>query len=94
MLSTFPQVSMLGVIKKREGRLKGPTPLPQFGEIFSEEVYSCELCFVPPIFRFWFLVTFGKEVTKIRKYYITFVYILQGKMGKMEKTRKKITKLK
>ena len=34
---------MLGVIKKREGRLKGPTPLPQFGEILSEEVYSCEL---------------------------------------------------
>ena len=39
MLSTFPQVSMLGVIKKREGRLKGPTPLPQFGEILSEEVH-------------------------------------------------------
>ena len=34
---------MLGVIKKREGRLKGPTPLPQFGEILSEEVYSYEL---------------------------------------------------
>ena len=30
---------MLGVIKKREGRLKGPTPLPQFGEILFEEVY-------------------------------------------------------
>ena len=35
---------------------------------------------------FWFLVTFGKEVTKIQKYYVTFVYILQGKMGKTEKT--------
>ena len=34
---------MLGVIKKREGRLKGPTPLPQFGEILFEKVYSCEL---------------------------------------------------
>ena len=34
---------MLGVIKKREGRLKGPTPLPQFGAILSEEVYSCEI---------------------------------------------------
>lgn len=43
MLSTFPQVSMLGVIKKREGRLKGPTPLPQFGEILSEGVYFRKL---------------------------------------------------
>ena len=38
--------------------------------------------------HFWFLVTFGDEVTKIRKYYIIFVYILQGKMGKTEKKRK------
>ena len=30
-------------------------------------------CFVHPIFRFWFLVTFGDEVTKILKYYIIFV---------------------
>ena len=51
-------------------------------------------CFVHPIFRFWFLVTFGDEVTKIRKYYIIFVYILQGKMGRMEKNGKKITQLK
>ena len=29
---------------------------------------------------FWFLVTFGDEVTLIRKYYVIFVYILQGKM--------------
>ena len=28
---------------------------------------------------------------KIRKYYVIFVYILQGKMGKTEKKRKKIT---
>ena len=41
--------------------------------------------FVHPIFCFWFLVTFGDEVMKIRKYYIIFVYILQGKMGKTEK---------
>ena len=34
---------MLGVIKKREGRLKGPTPQPQFGEILSEEAHSYEL---------------------------------------------------
>ena len=30
----------------------------------------------------------------LRKYYVIFVYILQGKMGKMEKNRKKITQLK
>ena len=24
-----------------------------------------DLCFIHPIFRFWFLVTFGNEVTKI-----------------------------
>ena len=55
-------------------------------------------CFVHPIFRFWFLVNFGDEVTKIRKYYVIFVYILQGKMGKTEKNRKenhatKVTKI-
>jgi len=55
-------------------------------------------CFVHPISRFWFLVTFGDEVTKIQKYYVMFVYILQGKMGKTEKPRKenhatKVTKI-
>ena len=40
--------------------------------------YLLEKGFVHPIFRFWFLVTFGEEVTKIWKYYIIFVYILQG----------------
>ena len=54
----------------------------------------CNICFVHPIFRFWFLVTFGNEVTKIWKYYIIFVYILQGKMGKPEKNGKKIKQLK
>ena len=38
--------------------------------------------------HFSFLVTFGDEVTKIWKYYLIFVYILQGKMGKMEKNWK------
>ena len=51
-------------------------------------------CFIHPIFRFWFLVTFGNEVMKIQKDYIIVVYILQGKMGKTEKTGKKITQLK
>ena len=40
------------------------------------------------------MVTFGDKVTKIQKYYIIFVYILQGKMGKTEKTGKEITQLK
>ena len=51
-----------------------------------------------PFFSFWFLVTYGDEVTKIQKYYVIFVYILQGKMGKTEKNRKenhatKVTKI-
>jgi hypothetical protein len=34
------------------------------------------------------LVTFGNEVTKIRKYYVIFIYISQGKMGKTGKNKK------
>ena len=30
-------------------------------------------------------MSLGDEVMKIQKYYVIFVYILQGKMGKMEK---------
>ena len=41
------------------------------------------------LYHFSFLVTFGDKVTKIPKYYIIFVYILQGKMGKTEKTERK-----
>ena len=44
------------------------------------------------IFSFGFL--FDDKDTKMRKYYIIFVYILQGKMGRMEKNGKKITQLK
>ena len=50
-------------------------------------------------FHFWFLV-FGfwsllaMKLRKYEKYYVIFVYILQGKMGKTEKTGKKITQLK
>ena len=48
--------------------------------------------------HFSFLLTFGNKVTKIRKYYVIFVYILQGKMGKTEKNWKenhatKVTKI-
>ena len=52
--------------------------------------------FIHPIICFLFLVAFvlGDEVTKVRKYYVIFVYILQGKMGKTEKNGKKITQLK
>ena len=56
------------------------------------------LLILSQVFRsshFWFLVTFGQKVKKIQKYYVVFVYILQGKMGKTgKKTRKKITQLK
>ena len=50
------------------------------------------------MYRFWILVTFGGEVTKIQEYYVIFVYILHGKMGKTVKTRKekhatKVTKI-
>ena len=58
-----------------------------FNTATSEVIY----CFVHPKFRFWFLVTIGDDVTKMRKYYVIFVYIFQGKM---EKNRKKITQLK
>ena len=39
--------------------------------------------------HFSFLVTFGNEVTKIQKYYVIFVYILQGKMEKTERKSRK-----
>ena len=40
-------------------------------------------CFVHPIFRLWSFLAM-----KLRKCYVIFVYILQGKMGKTEKKRK------
>ena len=40
--------------------------------------------------HFSFLVTFDDEVTKTRKFYVIFVYILQGKMGKTGKNQKEI----
>ena len=43
---------------------------------------------------FLFLGFWSLLATKLQKYYIIFVYILQGKMGKMEKKGKKITQLK
>ena len=43
-------------------------------------------------FRFWSL--FLTKFMKIWKYYVIFVYIFQGKMGKTEKMKMKTTKLK
>ena len=74
-------------------------------EVYSSLIFFClfldsgrifvVLCYVHPIFWFWFLVTF--EVKKIRKYYVIFAYILQGKIGKTKKTKKnhatKVTKI-
>ena len=34
------------------------------------------------------MVTFGNEVKKIQKYYVIFAYVLQGKMGKISKTKR------
>ena len=47
-------------------------------------------CFFHPIFGFWFLVTFVNKVMKIPKYYVIFVFILQGKMAKTEKMERKL----
>ena len=41
------------------------------------------------VFGFWSLLA-----TKLQKYYIIFVYFLQGKMGKTETNEKKIMQLK
>ena len=46
---------------------------------YSLVIHYLYLCFIHPIFRFWFVALFAK---KLWKYYIIFVYILQGKMGK------------
>ena len=48
--------------------------------------------------HFSFLVSWSFLATKLQKYYVIFVYILQGKMGKTKKNRKtnyatKVTKI-
>ena len=47
--------------------------------------WSCILKILFHSSHFSFLVTFGDEFTKIGKYYVLFVYILQGKIGKTER---------
>jgi len=51
-------------------------------KIVGEKILFCSLKFGSA--HFWFLVTFGDEVMKLRKYNVIVVYILQGKMGKTE----------
>ena len=62
-------------------------------ESMGERVVIFYICFIHPIFCFLFLVTFGDEVTKIQKYYVIFVYILQGKMSRKENHATKVTKI-
>ena len=58
------------------------------------QIFTATFVSFIPFFWFWFLVTFGGEVTKLQKYYLIFAYIFQGKKDKTEKTGKKITQLK
>ena len=74
-----------------------PTAGPVKAKICKAKQIKCEYCFVQPIFHFFFFFTLGKEVTKIRKYYVIFIYILLVKMGKTEKRKEnhatKVTKI-
>ena len=53
------------------------------------EIVELYVSFIP-YFVFGF---FSLLVTKLRKYYIIFVYISQGKMGTMENHATKVTKI-
>ena len=61
--------------------------IPQW-KVFPYILQTSSIMFCSSHFCFWFLVTFGDKVQKTRKYYVIFVYILQGKIGKTEKNRK------
>ena len=71
--------------------------VPFFAILMSREDVSTEfkkqtlhiLCFVHPIFRFWSFLA-----TKLQKYNVIFVYILQGKWARRKKNRKKNHKTK
>ena len=52
------------------------------------------VCFVHPIFRFWFLITFGDEVMKIIRNLCLHFAKQDRQDGKDGKNRKKITQLK
>ena len=53
------------------------------------------LCFIHPIFRFWFLVTFGNKVTKILRNLCLHEARQDGQDGKKlkENHKTKVTKL-
>ena len=90
MSKTFEFYSLFGCFWVQKGNLK----LFETKKLDKYWLKNALNCFIHPIFRFLFLVTFGNKVTKMRKYDIIFVYILQGKMGKTGKTRKETTQLK
>ena len=52
------------------------------------QIFTATFVSFIPFFWFWFLVTFGGEVTKLQKYYLIFAYIFQGKKDKTEKNWK------
>ena len=52
-------------------------------DLFKKPKLYC-VSFIPfSVFCFWSLLA-----TKLRKYLVIFVYVLQGKMGRTEKTQK------
>ena len=57
--------------------------------IIVQVLFSWSLEIPCPSIGFWLIL-----VTKLRKYYVIFVYILQGKIGNTGKNVKKITQLK
>ena len=74
----------LGLALNCQYDLSNRTILNDF-DLVSMALIKVKKCFFHPIFGFWSFLT-----KKLRKYYVIFVYILQGKMGKTVKNRKKI----
>ena len=60
--------------------------------IFTKKIKS-EKCFVHPIFRCWFLVTFGDEVTKILHNLCLHFARQDGQDGKKMERKSKVTKI-
>ena len=88
------------IVEYNHGRSIWPKSMLALKHSFSSEmtIQQIDTTLLFHSSHFSFLVTFGNEVTKIRKYYVIFVYILQGKMGKTEKNWKenhttKVTKI-
>ena len=51
---------------------------------FAKKIEKNNKKYVFGLFNFLFFVSFGDKVMTIQKYHVIFVYILQGKTGKME----------